>query len=124
MSNHHPTQPCLFIIFGMTGDLSKRKLLPALARLAERGMLDGTHILGVARSTEMNEDQLRQMARSVVGESVQGWCDRCIHYRTMDDKLAAQVQELEQKHKLSGNRVFYLALPPQAFSPTIELIGK
>jgi glucose-6-phosphate 1-dehydrogenase len=122
MTQETPHQPCLFVVFGATGDLNKRKLLPALARLAERGVLAGSHILGVARSTEMNESAFRKLARNIVGADIREWCDSCVHYRTMSDSLAADIAGLEKKHNLPGNRVFYLALPPEAFGSTIEFI--
>jgi glucose-6-phosphate 1-dehydrogenase len=115
-------QRCLFIVFGATGDLNKRKLLPALARLAERGVLAGSHILGVARSTEMSEPAFRELARSIAGEETRGWCDGCVHYRAMSETLAEDIAGLEETHNLPGNRVFYLALPPEAFGSTIEFI--
>jgi glucose-6-phosphate 1-dehydrogenase len=117
-------QPCLFVIFGATGDLNKRKLLPALARLAERGVLSDSHILGVARSTEMSDTAFREMAREVVGQVSSNWCDSCLHYRSMNESLAAEIEALEKKHNLPGNRVLYLALPPQSFAPTIETLGQ
>jgi glucose-6-phosphate 1-dehydrogenase len=124
MTQDTQPQPCLFVVFGATGDLNKRKLLPALARLAERGVLAGSHILGVARSTEMNEPAFRELARDIVGKDTSEWCDACVHYRTMSESLAEDIAGLEQKHTLPGNRVFYLALPPEAFASTIETIGR
>jgi glucose-6-phosphate 1-dehydrogenase len=121
MSREH--ERSLFVIFGATGDLTSRKLLPALARLSERGILAGSHILGVARSTEINDDSFRKLAREVVGNDLREWCDSCVHYRSMSDNLAAEVHNLETEHRLPGNRAFYLALPPQAFVQAIEKIG-
>ena len=115
---------CLFIIFGATGDLNRRKLLPALERLAQRGILAGSHILGVGRSTDMDDAGFRKLAREVVGDDTREWCDSCVHYRTLSDGLAAEIQTLETTHHLNGNRVFYLALPPDAFGTTIESIGR
>jgi len=123
MSHENQPQPCLFVVFGATGDLNKRKLLPALARLVERGVLADSHILGVARSTEMDDRAFREMAHEIVGEGRRAWCDACVHYRSMNDSLASEIEALEKKNNLPGNRIFYLALPPQSFAPTIEVLG-
>jgi glucose-6-phosphate 1-dehydrogenase len=117
-------QRCLFVVFGATGDLTRRKLLPALARLAERGVLAGSHILGVARSAEMNDDAFRELARPIVGDGNREWCDSCVHYRSMTESLADDIKTLEKENNLPGNRVFYLALPPRSFAATIEALGR
>src|SRR5436190_3400384 len=124
MSHEKQQEPCLFVVFGATGDLNRRKLLPALARLAERNVLNGSHILGVARSTQMNEGAFRELARKIVGDGIREWCDSCVHYRVMNDSLAVEIAALERDNNLPGNRVFYLALPPQSFTETIDAIGR
>lgn len=124
MSHESQHERCLFVVFGATGDLTRRKLLPALARLAERDVLGGSHILGVARSTEMNERAFRELARKIVGDAIPEWCDSCVHYRSMNDSLATEIDTIERENNLPGNRVLYLALPPQSFAATIEAIGR
>ena len=130
MAKQATAEPCLFVVFGATGDLNKRKLLPALARLAERGLLKGSHVLGVARSADMNDQLYRNLARSIVGPAATEWCDACVHYRSLGEgsteqfvALASEIQKIEQRHHLTGNRVFYLALPPEAFASTVAGIG-
>jgi glucose-6-phosphate 1-dehydrogenase len=120
---------CLFIIFGATGDLARRKLIPALYSLARHGLLAGTQILGVSRSRDLGDAGFRKLVRDSA-EAPPEWCDTCVHYRSIgeggvDDfqRLAAEIHSIERQFSLSGNRVFYLALPPDAFSPTIEGIG-
>ena len=124
MVDENQNPRCLFVVFGATGDLNRRKLLPALARLAERDVLAGSHILGVARSTEMNERTFRELARKIVGDGIAEWCDSCVHYRSMNDSLAREIDTIEKENDLPGNRVLYLALPPQSFAATIETIGQ
>ncbi len=129
--------PCLFIVFGATGDLNRRKLLPALYELARRNLLGQCQILGVARSTQVNDDSFRAIARDVIkslGDDSGGsgtWCEQCVHYRSIGEgkdkdyqQLAKEVETLEAQYHLPGNRVFYLAMPPQSFAPTIEGIGR
>ena len=130
-------QPCLFIIFGATGDLTQRKLIPALYQLSRQGAFDGCHILGVARSTSIDDSSFRAMTRAVIdamhtkSNGADRWCDGCLHYLSVAEgseegfaKLAQEVESLERRYKLPGNRIFYLALPPWSFAPTIEGLGR
>src|SRR5438094_698380 len=123
-------EPCLFVIFGATGDLNQRKLLPALHRLSQRGILTGSQILGVARSADMDDAAFRKLAREV-SDADQNWCDQCVHYRSIGggseeafQNLAVEIEKIEKEKNLKGNRVFYLALPPQSFAPTIAGVGR
>ena len=130
-------EPCLFAIFGATGDLMHRKLLPALARLAANGKLPaGSQILGVGRSV-LNDEGFRAQARKVLelaktpnasGQDVAQWCDRHLHYRSIKQEeigsVAKEIEALEREHSLPGNRIFYLALPPEAFEPTVIALGE
>jgi glucose-6-phosphate 1-dehydrogenase len=131
------TEPCLFVIFGATGDLNRRKLLPALYELSRRNLLANFQILGVARSNEMTDAAFRSLAGDVISSIQQEsggtgtWCDQCLHYRSVGEgeeedyrRLAREIATLEQQYNLPGNRVYYLALPPQSFVATIEGIGR
>ena len=129
-------QPHLFIILGASGDLTARKLVPALFRLMERhDDLRCCHILGVARS-EMSDKAFRSGIRRVLAEQwpdhagLPGWCDRHVYYQSLGPSgggfpgLARRIEHLEEAAGLPGNRVFYLALPPRVFPTTIEAIGE
>ncbi len=131
--------PHLVIVFGATGDLMRRKLLPALYRMANKNDLGGEFkILGVARDNDLDDVRYRDWAHEALTAaglcddgSPDLWCDRCLHYLPLGDGdadffnvLAATIERLEHTHHLPGNRTFYLALPPQAFPPTIEGLGK
>lgn len=133
------TEPCLFVCFGATGDLMRRKLLPALYRLASHGKLgDRFQILGVSRPTDLDDKAFRSLARKALEDAKidmatpgSRWCDERVHYRSMgrgraDDfrALGAEIEALEKKHGLPGNRILYLALPPQAFPNTIAGLGQ
>ena len=132
-------EPHIFIVFGGTGDLMRRKLLPALRHLASRGHLGKRFvILGVARNAELDDESFRALARealaaapSPANEADGKWCAECLFYQTIGKgtqenfrALAARIKELEQGHKLPGNRAFYLALGPGAFSPTITRLAE
>lgn len=129
--------PHVFIVFGATGDLMKRKLLPALYHLATHGNLgEKFKILGVAMD-DKNDASYREWASAALQEGdlrvegdLQAWCNDVLHYFPVRDaspavfaELAAYLKNLESENDLPGNRTFYLALPPGVFAPTIEGLG-
>ncbi len=131
-------EACLFVIFGATGDLMQRKLLPALAQLVQDKLLPAEcQVLGVGRDDDLAVDRFRATAmRSLAGAGckvtakMSRWCATHLHYEGLGDgsaaqysRLAARIAQLEATHGLPGNRVLYLALPPTAFPPTIEGLG-
>jgi glucose-6-phosphate 1-dehydrogenase len=128
-----PIEPALFVILGATGDLARRKLFPALARLVSRGLVgDRFVVLGAARASHLDDGSYRAMARAIV-ESVQPrpvrWCDECVFYQRVDGDadyagLKNRIEQIERDHSMPGNRVFYLALPPSAFGPALEALGR
>lgn len=126
----------LFVIFGASGDLTRRKLLPALFRVAtENGVADRAVVLGTA-STEMNDGSFRTLARDALDEvglesrDADDWCEHRLFYEPVPrnaatlEALAARIRDLEQEFDLPGNRVLYLALPPGAFPGVIENLGE
>jgi glucose-6-phosphate 1-dehydrogenase len=124
--------PHVFAVFGATGDLMERKLLPALYDLTDKGFLPQRHaILGISRSREMDDARFRAWARGVLGDGAGSWCEECVHFRSIGDgrpedyrRLAAEIDALERAHDLPGNRVYYLALPPAALQPTVVGLGQ
>ncbi len=129
MTGSVPIDPHLLVLFGATGDLSRRKLLPALFRLLRsRGFEDRTHVLGVGNSRRSDED-FRQMAVEAFTEAgfdreeIEEWCLDCLSYQSLSegfDGLADRIAGLESAHGLPGNRAFYLAIPPEAIEGTLE----
>lgn len=128
--------PHLFIIFGASGDLTSRKLVPALYRLMLRhGDRRNCNILGAARS-EMSDDAFRDSIRTALvdhgfgQEEVSAWCYENVYYQSLGPKsddysgLRDRIQAIERDQGLPGNRVYYLALPPKAFPGTIRSIGE
>ena len=132
----------LLVVFGATGDLYRQKLVPALYHLVRQyGLSDRFELLGVARSN-LNDEQFRQLSRSAIEAStgsvpaVDGcatpgeWCEQVLHYQSLGDggqasyqALRDRIEGLEVERGLSGNRIFYLALPPVAFPPTVRALG-
>lgn len=134
-----PADSCLFVMFGATGDLMRRKLLPALFQLAADGLLPASYqILGVARDPDMDDASFRRWVRQGLleagllrSEEQQGWCEQRLHFQGIADSslacyrmLAGRIAELEATSQLPGNRVLYMALPPQVFAATIASLAK
>src|SRR5581483_4695242 len=131
--------PCAVTIFGASGDLTQRKLLPALYALAfNRFLPEQFAIVGAAR-TKMSDDEWRNRMREAVERHA-----RC-EFRTdvweklaaglryvsteLDDergenRLARVLAELDDSRGTQGNRVYYLAIPPSAMEETVQQIAK
>jgi glucose-6-phosphate 1-dehydrogenase len=134
MMGRKTAEPGVFVIFGGTGDLSRRKLLPALCRLSERGELQECHIVGLSRDA-LTDDAFRQVALDALTEagcspeSATAFAKRLhahsIGAGTSEDYrgLAARLSEIEREHGLPDNRLFYLSLPPGAVPATAAGLG-
>jgi len=131
-------EPHLFVILGATGDLNRRKILPALCRLmTEVDPANRCRILGVARRTNVDDNTFRSMACESLAESgvpadqAQRWCNSTLFHQALGkaapedyQALAERIRRIEKEHNLPGNRVLYLALPPAAFPSTIAGLGE
>jgi glucose-6-phosphate 1-dehydrogenase len=131
--------PCTLVIFGASGDLTKRKLFPALYSLAYRGLLPRSFaVVGVARSEESDDEFRERMKESVQEFSRDPFRDDIweplaegMRYVAMDfaddereDRLAETLTELDEKRGTRGNRVYYLAIPPAAFETVVRAVGQ
>jgi glucose-6-phosphate 1-dehydrogenase len=131
--------PCCIVIFGTSGDLTHRLLMPALYNLAAGGLLpDAFSIVGVARGEKSDEafrddlvKGLRQFATVEIENEVvdrllgcvgyvSGNADDSATYRKLDQVLA----RIERERDTHGNRLFYLAMPPTAFVPIGRHLGQ
>ncbi|RKQ85414.1 glucose-6-phosphate 1-dehydrogenase [Brockia lithotrophica] len=125
----------LFIFFGATGDLARRKLYPALYELWRSGELRGRMaVVGVSRRP-FDDEAYREFVRKAVneyrpfalyGEAASSFLER-FFFLSADvgkpeetAKLAARIAEVEERFSLSGNRVFYLSIAPQHFAPIAQ----
>src|SRR5687768_6609873 len=126
-------EPCALVVFGITGDLARKKLLPAVYDLANRGLLPTNFaLLGFARRdwddqdfAELSRDAAREFARTPWREEVweQLATDITFVQGSFDDDdafdtLAATLGKLEGSHGIGGNAAFYLSIPPAMF-PTV-----
>lgn len=125
------TQPCQLVIFGASGDLTKRKLLPAIYNLAQAGLLPPSFaVIGFARQA-MTDDAFRALLRSAVAESSEirvrdetvlaDLTQRC-HYVSGDfhdaaafQDLKRQVERLDQRFGTGGSRIYYTATPASLY---------
>jgi glucose-6-phosphate 1-dehydrogenase len=126
----------LFVIFGGTGDLARRKLIPSLQRLvAENELQGGCVILGLG-SADMDDDQYRKWAHEALldagrtPEQLAAWPEDSLYFQRFGrdedayQKLRTRIEALEEELDLPGNRAFYLALPPSVFPTAITGLGE
>jgi len=131
-------EPCVVVIFGATGDLTKRKLMPALCRLTDQGCLESVRILGIGRSP-MSDEEFQAQVHQALQESEktdhlneETWREFStrVHYMSgeLDDKNTYQQigERLEAlaKDGASRNHIFYLATPPPLFSTIVKALGE
>ena len=122
--------PSSLVIFGVTGDLSRKKLMPAVYDLANRGLLPpGFALVGFARREWENQDfakvvhdSVREHARTPFSEEVWQQLSEGIRFVQGDfdddaafDRLKETIEELDTKRGTNGNHAFYLSIPPKAF---------
>ncbi len=132
-----PVEPHLFIVLGATGDLMRRKLLPALFQLAEQGHLGDRFVVLGAAQPEIDDARFREMARDALRDAglrdtgPDCWCDKRLYYQPLASDtpeafraLSERIAEVERAYQLPGNRIIYLALPPVAFTPTVTRLGE
>jgi glucose-6-phosphate 1-dehydrogenase len=135
--NGQPGGPCAMVIFGASGDLTKRKLVPALYNLSRHGLLAGEFaVVGFARrdgNTESFRAQMRaDLARycdCAVDPAFWDWIESRLHYVSGDvadagsvKRLEQQLGELDRDHGTRGNALFYLATPPEQFGPIVRAL--
>ena len=131
--------PCAIVIFGANGDLTKRKLLPALYRLFSDGRIPPSFAIVGNSRTAMTDDEFRQKMREAVQEFQEnGPFDASLWdsfagnlfyvpgdlkdpglYQRLSEKLA----EIETSHRTAGNVIFYLSTQPSYYSPVVECLG-
>ncbi len=127
--------PCTIVIFGSSGDLTKRKLLPALYNLLLDQLLPKNFIvLGLGRKT-LSDEEFRAIAREGIEQfsrqslKSDAWetfhsrlfyCSGDIGDSTYYSTIGTRLEELETQFNMPGHRIFYLAIPPTSFSSACE----
>jgi glucose-6-phosphate 1-dehydrogenase len=134
----HLAPPCVMVIFGAAGDLTKRKLIPALYNLKKSNLLpDNFAVIGVARA-EMNDqefrnrlrDDLHELAPEDVDPAPWKWLEERLYYLSgdFDDnqtfvRLKELLTKVDAERKAEGNYFFYLATAPNYFALVVQRIG-
>src|SRR5258706_3686075 len=134
------SDPCTIVIFGGSGDLSKRKLLPALDELhCESRIAPETAIVGYARTGESDDTYRKEMHDAVAEFARQKPIDEAkwaefasrLHFFRGDlyqeknvEGLKTRLAEVEKERKLPGNRLYYLAIPPSAIGGVVKNLGE
>jgi glucose-6-phosphate 1-dehydrogenase len=127
--------PCIIVIFGASGDLTKRKLIPALYNLAKEKLLpDNFAVVGYARREigtaafrERMKADTTEYAGSDLDPEVWKWLESRLYYQRGDLQtpehfadLQKVLTELDAKHGTQGNLLFYLATAPDLFAPVVQ----
>ena len=139
MPNGHKPDPCSFVIFGATGDLAHRLVIPALYNLFAGNLLpDNFCVVGIARkgmtSEQLSESLMKglhQFSARKIDDTLANKllsCVTCIEADPKDpasmDAMSKELDKLEAERKTGGNRLFYLATPPNAFLPIAEGLAR
>lgn len=128
-------QSCTVVIFGATGDLTMRKLVPALYNIAADGeMPPGTSVVGFARREKTDEqfrteqgETTRKYSRQTVRDEIWDRFSESLHYHTSEfhdadgyKRLVELLDKIDKDRGAGGNRLFYLAVAPDQFEPILK----
>jgi glucose-6-phosphate 1-dehydrogenase len=135
ISMRAPPQPCAIVIFGATGDLTHRKLIPALYNLAADGELPpATAVVGFARREKSDDDlrkelaeTTRQFSRQELRDDIWKTFAQSIFYHRCEfedeagyKSLSQRLEKIDNERGTRGNRLFYLAAAPEQFEPILK----
>src|SRR5437868_1053793 len=135
LSTRAVPQPCSIVIFGATGDLTHRKLIPALYNLADDGELPpAAVIIGFARRPKSDDDfrkemeeAVRKFSRQAVRDEIWKTFSQSLFYHQSEfgdeagyKRLSERLSEIDKNHGTRGNRLFYLAAGPDQFEPILK----
>ena len=139
LQQQRTADPSILVIFGASGDLTQRKLIPAIYQIKrERRLPPEMTIVGVARR-DWSHEYFRQHLRQGIDEFSDGvgseelwnnfaegifYCSGNMNEPDSYEKLKAFLAELDEKRGTRGNRVFYLAVSPKFFKPALKQLGK
>jgi glucose-6-phosphate 1-dehydrogenase len=134
----HPGDPCVMVIFGASGDLTKRKLIPALYNLARERLLSQEFaVVGIARRSMDHEtfrekltQDIKEFATGSIDPDLWHWFARRLYYLSgdlQDDHTYQQLQgllaKIDKEHGTRGNYFYYLATAPEFFSLIARHLG-
>ncbi|HMN72134.1 MAG TPA: glucose-6-phosphate dehydrogenase [Rhodoblastus sp.] len=133
-----PAPPIVFVLFGANGDLTARLVFPALYNLAAQKLLPEAFAIVAVTREDYGEKAMRDHLRESLGKYCNEKCDLAV----VDDLVArvtvvvadaadpksfealgAHLEDIDAKNGVKGNRIFYLAIPPAGFAPTVRALG-
>jgi len=129
--------PVAMIVFGASGDLVSRKLIPSLVQISQRKLLnDNFYLLGAGRKN-LSDKQFRQIARQAIKEKCRDVSSKeselfveKLHYLSGDyddtsfyESIKTKLAQIDGKYKVNGNYIFYLAVPPFLYTTIVEKLG-
>src|SRR6201997_5595276 len=133
-----PGDPCVMVIFGASGDLTRRKLIPALYNLGKHQLLSREFaVVGVAHDEMSTDDfraklkqDLQQFADIEIDANLEEWVQQRMYYITGDfgdqktfQLLKDRLAKLDTDYSTHGNYFFYLAIAPNFFGPVVEQLS-
>ena len=133
-----PAGPCAFVIFGASGDLTKRLLIPALYHLKRRHLLpEDFALIGVSRAEMSDEefraglaDSLRELTHESIDPADWSWLASRMRYMSGDlgdpttyERLKALLRSSDVDHRTGGNYLLYLAVPAMEFAKIVQRLG-
>ncbi len=137
-SSGRPGDPCIMVIFGAAGDLTRRKLVPALYNLAKAQLLSREFaIVGISHNKMSDDDFRKKLADDIkhyagndVDSDIWEWFNRRLYYITADfndknlySQLKTSLDKLDKDHSTHGNFFFYLATAPSYFGSIVEQLA-
>ena len=133
-------EPCTVVIFGATGDLTKRKLVPALYRLVQERLLPGEFAVVGAARTEMSHDDFRGKMKDAIAqfseakrvdEEIWGSFAQGLYYSSVNidapedyKRLSDLLDQIDRERGTQGNRVFYLSTAPALYAEAVRQLGQ
>src|SRR2546423_2958922 len=144
MNSNHPKanptgEPCVMVIFGATGDLTKRKLIPALCNLAGDNLLSKQFAIVGFAANDLTTESFRKTlgeetppySKTAIDPKIWAWLLERIYYIKGDfqdpeayKRLQQQIADADKQHSTQGNKFFYLAVAPRFCSTIVKQLGQ
>ncbi len=139
MTSPQVAPPCIFVLFGASGDLTSRLVFPALYHLAVQKLLPREFVVAAILRKEGEADAFRERLRGALHEFAGGDVDEAVAADLLDrvtttvadagdpasfERLRDRLAAIDAERGTRGNRIFYLAVPPKAFAPIVAALGQ